>query len=78
MSILHAAADEFAAVETAAPVSPYRQGDRISLTSPEGIRFLARVEAVVPTGVDQFRVVAAVVEPRRFRSHVLSTVVDAA
>jgi hypothetical protein len=56
---------------------PYRAGDRICATSPEGIRYLARVEAVKPTVHGQFSVLAAVTEPRRYRSHLLTTVVGA-
>ena len=56
---------------------PYRRGDRICATSPEGMRFQVRVEAVTPTADGEFSVLGAVVAPRKFRSHVLSTVVDA-
>ncbi len=59
-------------VEAAAP---YRRGDRICATSPEGTRYLVRVDAVTPTGSGQFAVLGVVTAPRRFRSHVLSTVV---
>jgi hypothetical protein len=55
--------------------APYRCGDRICATSPEGVRFLARVEAVKPTANGDFTILAAVTEPRRFRSHLLTTVV---
>ncbi len=56
---------------------PYRRGDRICATSPEGTRFQVRVEAVTPTGSGEFAIMGAVVAPRKFRSHVLSTVVGA-
>jgi hypothetical protein len=56
---------------------PYRSGDRICATSPEGIRFLARVEAVKRTLSGEFTIVAAVTEPRRYRSHLLTTLVGA-
>jgi hypothetical protein len=55
--------------------APYRCGDRIRATSPEGTRYLARVEAVKRTPSGQFSVLAAVTEPRRFRSHLLTTLV---
>ena len=58
-------------------VAPYRQGDRIRATSPEGLHFLARVEGVTSNPTGDFTVLAAVVEPRKFRSHLLTTVVDA-
>jgi hypothetical protein len=57
--------------------APYRCGDRIWATSPEGVRFLARVEVVKPTASGEFTVLAAVTEPRRFRSHLLTTLVGA-
>jgi hypothetical protein len=57
--------------------APYRCGDRICATSPEGVRFLARVEVVKPTSSGEFTILAAVTEPRRFRSHLLTTVVGA-
>jgi len=57
--------------------APYRRGDRIMATSPEGTRYQVRVEAVTPTGTGEFSILGAVVAPRRFRSHVLSTVVGA-
>jgi hypothetical protein len=57
--------------------APYRCGDRICATSPEGLRFLARVEAVKRTPSGQFSVLAAVTEPRRFRSHLLTALVGA-
>ncbi len=57
--------------------APYRRGDRILATSPEGTRYQVRVEAVTPTGTGEFSILGAVVAPRRFRSHVLSTVVGA-
>ncbi len=56
---------------------PYRCGDRICATSPEGTRFLARVEAIKRTPSGDFSVVAAVTEPRRYRSHLLTTLVGA-
>jgi hypothetical protein len=57
--------------------APYRCGDRICATSPEGVRFLARVEVVKPTPSGEFTILAAITEPRRFRSHLLTTVVGA-
>ena len=56
---------------------PYRRGDRICATSPEGTRYLARVEAVKRTASGEFTVLAAVTEPRRYRSHLLTTLVGA-
>jgi len=76
MSILEATHD-LTFAEGAEVLPPYRAGDRICATSPEGIRYLARVEAVKPTGRGQFTVLAAVTEPRRYRSHLLTTVVGA-
>jgi hypothetical protein len=76
MSILEAAVTTVEAPVTDAP-APYVRGDRITVTSPAGDRFLVRLEAVTPTGTGDYTLVGAVVAPRKFRSHVLSTVVDA-
>lgn len=57
--------------------APYRCGDRICATSPEGVRYLARVELIRPTDSGEFTIMAAVTEPRRYRSHLLTTVVGA-
>jgi hypothetical protein len=57
--------------------APYRRGDHICATSPEGVRFQVRVEAVTPTPSGEFSVVGVVTAPRKFRSHVLSTIVGA-
>ena len=62
---------------TDAPAAPYRPGDRIRATTPEGTRYRVRVEAVTPTAGGQFAVVGAVTAPRRYRSHLLSTTVGA-
>jgi hypothetical protein len=72
-SMMHLIGDIAAPRTEVAP--PYRCGDRICATSPEGVRFLARVEAVKETDGGQFTLVAAVTEPRRYRSHLLTTVV---
>jgi hypothetical protein len=63
------------AVQATEVTAPYRCGDRNCATSPEGVRYLARVEAIKPTAGGQFTVLAAVTEPRRYRSHLLTTVV---
>jgi hypothetical protein len=76
MSILEAAKSLVQAPASDAP-APYRRGDRITVTSPGGERFLVRVEAVTAASSGGFTVLGAIVAPRRFRSHVLSTVVDA-
>jgi hypothetical protein len=76
MSILEATQTVVEAHMTQAP-APYNRGDRITVTSPEGDRFLVRIEAVTPTASGHFTLLGAVVAPRKFRSHVLSTVVDA-
>ena len=57
--------------------APYQPGDKISATSPEGILYLVRVEAVTPAAGGQFTVVGAVTAPRKYRSHLLSTTVGA-
>jgi hypothetical protein len=59
------------------PVAPYRRGDRISVVSPEGVRFVAKVESVTPRPSGEFAILAAIREPRRYRSHLLTTTVDA-
>ncbi len=64
-----------AAVQSTEVAPPYRVGDRICATSPEGVRYLARVETIRRRADKQFTVVAAVTEPRRYRSHLLTTVV---
>jgi hypothetical protein len=76
MSILQAAVTTVEAPGTEVP-APYQRGDRITVTSPAGDRFLVRLEAVTPTGTGGFALLGAVVAPRKLRSHVLSTVVDA-
>ena len=60
-----------------ASTAPYKTGDRIVAVSPEGIKFLAKVEVVSPATPGKFNVMGAIVEPRRFRGHLLSTVVSA-
>lgn len=60
-----------------AAIAPYRRGDRISVISPEGVRFVAKVDTVTPAPTGQFTVLAAIREPRRYRNHLLTTVVDA-
>jgi hypothetical protein len=74
MSILEA--DSMLVTDTEVP-PPYRCGDRICATSPEGVRYLARVETVKRTATGEFSVLAAVTEPRRYRSHLLTTLVGA-
>lgn len=56
---------------------PYRRGDRIRAVSPEGVSYMVRVERVVPTETGEFNVIGAVTSPRRFRSHLLTTMVGA-
>lgn len=75
MSILQAAQRVVAPRPKSA--TPYACGDRIVAVSPEGVRFLFKVEVVSPTATGQFNVLGAIVEPRRYRGHVLSTVVAA-
>ena len=63
--------DEHSEAESAGapqPVAPYRRGDRISVVSPEGIRFVAKVETVTPRATGEFAILAAIREPRRYRS----------
>lgn len=76
MSILQAT-ETMIAKRTTEQLAPYRPGDRVSAISPEGIRYLVRVEAVTPTAGGEFTIVGAVTAPRRFRSHLLSTTVGA-
>jgi hypothetical protein len=61
----------------AVAVAPYCRGDRIRAVSPEGVSYTVRVERVVPTATGEFNVIGAVTSPRRFRSHLLTTVVGA-
>jgi len=75
-STLHTA-DTTAAPPTTEVPAPYRSGDRICATSPEGTRYLARVEAIRRNGSGDFTVLAAVTEPRRYRSHLLTALVGA-
>jgi hypothetical protein len=56
---------------------PYRRGDRVRAVSPEGVSYTVRVERVVPTETGEFNVIGAVTSPRRFRSHLLTTMVGA-
>jgi hypothetical protein len=76
MSILEPA-DSVSADQVVDIPAPYRCGDRICATSPEGTRFLARVEAVKRTPSGEFSILAAVTEPRRYRSHLLTTLLGA-
>ena len=76
MSVLEAR-DSIGQVPSAPAPAPYKCGDRIVAVSPEGVRFLAKVEVVSPASPGKFNVLGAIVEPRRFRGHVLSTVVAA-
>ena len=61
--------------EVAAP--PYRRGQRIHIVGPDGVWFLVRVERIVARTDGCFTLVAAVRSPRRYRSHLLTTTVDA-
>ncbi len=62
---------------TSAVIAPYRRGDRISVISPEGVRFVAKVDTVTPQPGGDFTILAAIREPRRYRNHLLTTQVDA-
>jgi hypothetical protein len=74
MSILEAT-DIMVPADVAPTRPPYRHGDQICATSPEGVRYRVRVETVTPRSDSEFTVVGVVVAPRKFRSHVVSTVV---
>jgi hypothetical protein len=63
--------------EDVAAVAPYRKGDRIRAVSPEGTAYTVRVERVIPTETGEFNVIGAVTSPRRYRSHLLTTMVGA-
>ena len=76
MSILEAT-DIMAPAEGAAPRPPYRRGDQVCATSPEGLSYQVRVETVTPRSATEFILLGVVVAPRRFRSHLISTVVGA-
>jgi hypothetical protein len=77
VSIVEAARKVTAAQGAQGAKAPYKTGDRIVAVSPEGIKFLAKVEVVTPATPGKFNVMGAIVEPRRFRGHLLSTVVSA-
>jgi hypothetical protein len=77
MSILEAAESMYPARVATESRAPYRRGDRICATSPEGTRYLVRVESITPTASGDFSIIGAVTAPRKYRSHVLSTVVGA-
>jgi hypothetical protein len=57
--------------------APYRRGDLVCAVSPEGVRYQLRVEALTPTRAGGFTLVGVVTAPRKFRSHVVTTVVGA-
>jgi hypothetical protein len=76
MSILEAR-DIMVPADVAPARPPYRRGDQIRATSPEGVTYQVRVETVTPRPSGEFTVIGVVVAPRKFRSHVISTVVDA-
>jgi hypothetical protein len=75
MSILEIESTTAALQAVATP--PYRRGDRVRAVSPEGVSYMVRVERVVPTETGEFNVIGAVTSPRRFRSHLLTTMVGA-
>ncbi len=77
LSIVEAAKKVTGATQAQGSPAPYKTGDRIVAVSPEGIKFLAKVEVVSPASPGKFNVMGAIVEPRRFRGHLLSTVVSA-
>jgi hypothetical protein len=77
MSTLEAAETMVLADDVASVRAPYRRGDLVCAVSPEGVRYQVRVEAVTPTQSGDFALVGVVTAPRKFRSHVLSTVVGA-
>jgi hypothetical protein len=77
MTSILEATDTVATTQSTEVAAPYRCGDRICATSPEGTRYLARVEAVKCTASGEFTLLAAVMEPRRFRSHLLTATVGA-
>jgi hypothetical protein len=77
LSIVEAAKRVTGAQQAQGSPAPYKTGDRIVAVSPEGIKFLAKVEVVSPASPGKFNVMGAIVEPRRFRGHLLSTVVSA-
>ena len=56
---------------------PYAVGDRIQVTDPGGGCYRAEVERISPDGTG-YRLVAAVVAPRRFRDQLVVARVDAA
>ena len=74
MSILEAT-DTMVPADVAPARPPYRRGDQICATSPEGVSYQVRVETVTPRSASEFTVIGVVVAPRKFRSHVISTVV---
>jgi len=76
MSILEAH-DVTASAPVALARPPYRRGDHVCATSPEGVRYQLRVETVTPSASGEFSVLGVVIAPRRFRSHLVSTVVGA-
>jgi hypothetical protein len=77
MSFIEAATGTAAQGAPVTAAAPYKTGDRIVAVSPEGVKFLAKVEVVSPATPGTFNVMGSIVEPRRFRGHLLSTVVAA-
>jgi hypothetical protein len=78
MSILELESTASAAsAREAVALPPYRRGDRVRAVSPEGVSYVVRVERVVPTESGEFNLIGAVTSPRRFRSHLLTTLVGA-
>ena len=75
MSTLEAA--EMVLADVGSARAPYRRGDQICAVSPEGVRYQVRVEAITPTQSGDFALVGVVTAPRKFRSHVVSTIVGA-
>ena len=62
---------------TAQSRAPYRPGERVDITAPDGQRYVARVETVTRTSNGAYLLDAAVVAPRKFRAHLITVRVDA-
>ncbi len=56
-------------------LAPYEAGDQIRVTDPAGTEYRARVEKILPDD-SGYRVVAAVVAPRRLRNQMVVALVD--
>ena len=75
MSVMQSARSQRDHLSPVSP-APFKYGERVRLAGPDGEQYVVRVESITPRASDLFALVAAVVEPRNLRNHLISTTVD--